>query len=155
MLGADANHVCINVVTCIFVLVRNKLTDICRIVRKCVIFKFSEFLSFSFQFMYICFLLSVSKIKIKPVNPPHSSISYGKLTVWQRDMQANSSKYLGYKSKKVCFQVYSGFQCEQIVPMGNMFIGIWCSTPPSTLFQLFHGGRLFLVEKTGVPREKN
>jgi hypothetical protein len=44
---------------------------------------------------------------------------------------------------------------EQIVPIGNMFIGIWCSTPPSTLFQLFLGGRLFLVEKTGVPREKN
>ena len=32
---------------------------------------------------------------------------------------------------------------EQIVPMGNMLIDIWCSTPLSTIFQLFLGGRLF------------
>ena len=43
---------------------------------------------------------------------------------------------------------------EQIVPMGNMLIGIWYSTPLSTTFQLFLGCRLFLVERTGVPREK-
>jgi hypothetical protein len=62
--------------------------------------------------MYICFLLSVSEINIKLVNPPHSSISYDKLAVWQREMQANSRKYLGYNSKTVCFQVYSGFQWD-------------------------------------------
>ena len=152
MLGAHANHFCIKVATCMCVLVRNKLTNVCRIVRKCVIFKFSDFLSFSFHFMCICFLLSVSNINIKPVNPPHSSISYGKLAVWQREMQVNSKKYLGYNSKTVSNPTHKG--AEQIVPMGNMLIDIWCSTPLSTIFQLFLGCRLFLVERTGVPRDK-
>jgi len=38
-------------VTYILSFIRDKLTNVCRIVRKCTILIFSDFLSFSFQFM--------------------------------------------------------------------------------------------------------
>jgi hypothetical protein len=31
--------------------------------------------------------------------------------------------------------------------------GLWCLTPHSTIFQLYHGGSVLLVEETGVPRK--
>jgi hypothetical protein len=77
------------------------------------------------------------------------SANIGKLI---SDQDTNACNYIDAKYIRVSNATPKG--AEQIVPMGNMLIGIWYSTPLSTTFQLFLGCRLFLVERTGVPREK-
>ena len=77
-----------------FCLCRDTLTNVYRIVRKCTILIFADCLSFSFQFMYICFRSSASIINIKPLNPSHSYIVFAMLNVWQKDIKVSSRKYL-------------------------------------------------------------
>ena len=36
-----------------------------------------------------------------------------------------------------------------------MLVVVWCLTPHSTIFQLYRGGSVLLVEETGVPEENH
>ena len=112
-----------------FYLCSDKLTNVYRIVRKCTILIFSDCLSFSFQFMYICFRSSASIKNIKPLNPSHSYIVFAMLNVWQKEIKVSSRKYLEYNLTTVCLQsnliMWSPLlKCHLFCPIVENFIWI-------------------------------
>jgi hypothetical protein len=112
-----------------FYLCRDKLTNVYRIVRKCTILIFSDCLSFSFQFMYICFRSSASIINIIPLNPSHSYIVVAMLNVWQKEIKVSSRNYLEYNLTTVRLQsnliMWSHLlKCHLCCPIVEHFIWI-------------------------------